>query len=31
MFNRNEIMFWALALAMGLFLAYTCRLEAGIL
>ena len=29
MFSRNVIMFWVIALIMGLFLAYTCRLEAG--
>ena len=29
MFSRKEILFWAFALIMGLFLAYSCRLEAG--
>lgn len=29
MFSRGEIMFWVFALIMGLFLAYSCRLEAG--
>jgi len=28
MFSRGEIMFWVFALIMGLFLAYSCRLEA---
>lgn len=29
MFSRKEILFWVFALIMGLFLAYSCRLEAG--
>tara|TARA_B100001123_G_scaffold189244_1_gene216095 strand:- start:470 stop:832 length:363 start_codon:yes stop_codon:yes gene_type:complete len=29
MFSRNEIIGWIVALIIGLFLAYSCRLEAG--